>query len=439
MSADGTARRPKRPRLDRLTSAWLVAALVTALLTFTTRGVLPQAWWTSIHVVTLGVLTSSVLQWSWYFARALLHLPADDKRSGRDATVRMLVFQAALVGLVASMWTAQVAGTVAAATAVGAVIAWHGLALVRAARTRLGNRFAVVVRYYVAAAAFLVVGCALAGSITVAMFARTAPDWLVDARDGLTAAHAVVNLGGWIGLSITGTLVTLGPTMLRTRIDPGALEAAVRALPVMVAALSVAAVAAVVDRPVGVGAGVLAAGAAALWGVGLPLARAARTASAGAFAPWTLAAGLTWVAVAVAAYAVRASTAHDVGALRSAALPWLVLLGAGGVLQVFVAALTYLMPVVIGGGPGPLRTGMATLETAWPARVAARNAALALVLVGTVTGSGPGLAWWAVVLVTYAADVALLARAGVRQARARPPGGGVPLPVPLPSPTRSDS
>src|SRR5665648_424338 len=144
---------PRRPRTDKLTTAWILAALATSAIMLTTRDWLPEPLWTSVHVVTLGVLTSSVLQWSWYFTRALLHLPATDRRSGRDATIRMLVFHTALVGLVAAMWTGQVVGTIAGAGAIGAIVAWHGLAIVRAARGRLGGRFAAVVRYYVAAAA----------------------------------------------------------------------------------------------------------------------------------------------------------------------------------------------------------------------------------------------------------------------------------------------
>ncbi|NMM22549.1 MAG: hypothetical protein HHJ11_03435, partial [Phycicoccus sp.] len=233
--------RPRRLRTDRLTTSWMLVALGTAAVSLTVRGVLPQPLWTSVHVVTLGVLTSSVLQWSWYFARALLHLPATDTRSGRDATLRMLAFHASLVGLVAAMWTGQVVGTIAGAAAIGAVIAWHGLALVGAARTRLANRFAFVARYYIAAAAFLVVGCILAGFLTVAMFAAGAPAWLLAARDELTLAHALVNVGGWLGLSITGTIVTLGPTVLRTRIDPAALDLAIGALPALIAGIVVGA------------------------------------------------------------------------------------------------------------------------------------------------------------------------------------------------------
>src|SRR5690606_35632370 len=84
--------RPRRFRADRLTSAWVLVALATSALAVVGRSASPQTLWTSVHVVTLGVLTSSVLQWSWYFARALLHLPAADRRSGRDARARMVAF-----------------------------------------------------------------------------------------------------------------------------------------------------------------------------------------------------------------------------------------------------------------------------------------------------------------------------------------------------------
>ena len=411
--------RPRRQRTDRLTTAWILAALATSALTLTTRGVLPQPLWTSIHVLTLGVLTSSVLQWSWYFTRALLHLPSTDRRSGRDATVRMVAFHTALVWLVAAMWTGQVGGTIVGAGAIGTITAWHGLALVRAARGRLAGRFAAVIRYYVAAAAFLVVGCILAGFLTVAMFDASAPEWLLAARDGLTLAHALVNLGGWIGLSIAGTVVTLGPTILRTRIDPGALNDAVAALPALVAGIVVAAAAAAAGWLPGVGIGLLAFTAAATIGIGIPLARTARAAGPTTFAGWTVGSGLGWTVLGIVAVAGNAFVATDAAALRDATLPWLTLLGAGGILQVLVGALSYLMPVVIGGGPGPVRAGMATLETAWPTRTALRNAALVLVAAGTAAGGMPLTPWWGLVLVAYVVDVALIARAGVRQSRAR--------------------
>lgn len=409
----------RRARTDRLTSAWLVAALVVMALGLAARGVLPQPLWTMIHVVSLGVLTNGILQWSWYFARALLHLPADDKRSGRDNTVRDVAFNVALVGLVAAMWTASTWATVAGAGAVGLVIAWHGLALLHAARTRLASRFAVVIRYYVVAAGFLVLGCVLAGFLTVAMFAAGTPGWLLGSRDELTLAHALVNVGGWIGLSMAGTLVTLGPTMLRTRMDPGAVERAVAALPWLAAGILLAAAAAVGGVLPGVGVGLLAFAAAAAVGVVVPLVRAAVLTSPRTYPTWTLSAGLAWIVVGILVVAAHAFTAPDAAALRDANLPWLAVVGAGGFAQVFVGALSYLMPVVVGGGPDAVRVGMAVLETAWPLRVALRNAALALLAATTPAGGALSTAWWALVLLSFAVDVVLFAIAGVRQAKVR--------------------
>ena len=411
--------RRRRPRTDRLASVWLVAALVIAGIGLVSRSALPQPLWTLVHVVTLGVLTNAILQWSWYFARTLLRLPDDDPRAGRDAVIRTVAFNVVLVGLFAAMWTARTIAVVAFATGIGAVIAWHGLALLRAARTRLVSRFAVVVRFYVAAAAFLVVGSALAGIIAVAMLDPTAPAWTVDLRDRLTVAHALVNVGGWIGLSIAGTLVTLGPTMLRTRIDPHAVNLAVRALPLLVGGIAVAAVAAIGGIMPGVGIGLLLFVAALIPGIAVPLVRTALAKSPSTYATWTMTAGLAWVAVAVTAVSVGAFAAPDAGALRASNLPWIAVLGIGGISQVFVGALTYLLPVVVGGGPAALRAGMAVLETGWPARVAVRNTAIGLLAVTGTTGTDLSTWWWALVLLTFAADVVLFAVAGARQVRVR--------------------
>ncbi|WP_337062114.1 multicopper oxidase domain-containing protein [Kineococcus sp. G2] len=434
------AGRPRRRRTDRFTTLWLLAALVTTAVGLTAPGALPQPFWTMIHVVALGVLTNAVLQWSWYFARALLHLPAADARAGRDNAVRSVAFNALLVALVAAMWVGSAWATPVLAGAVGAVIAWHGLALLRASRTRLASRFAVVVRYYVVAAAFLVLGCVLAGMLTVALFATGAPAWLLAARDRLTLAHALVNVAGWLGLSMAGTLVTLGPTVLRTRMAPDAVERAVAALPWFTGAILLAAASATAGWVPGIGVGVVVYGGALVGGVVVPLVRAASATTVRSYPATTLAAGLAWLLVGLAAVAVNAFTSADATELRTANLPWLPLLGGAGLAQVFVGALTYLMPVVIGGGPAVVRRGVAVLESAGPLRWAARNTALLLLAVASGAGGAPRALWW-LVLACFAADVVLFARAGARQARARreaaaagPPG---PEPVSItPAPVR---
>ena len=237
----GTKRpRSRRPRTDRLTTVWMLLALAGAVTAIATRNLLPHTWWTTIHLVTLGVLTNGILQWSWYFARGLLRLPPNDRRSGRDALIRSLTFNAALVGLIASMWAGAPAVVIAFAATVGAVVAWHGLAIVLAAKHALGSRHAPLLRFYVAASALFVIGCTIAGFLTVELLDPHAPTWLVRADDGLALAHAIIMVGGWLGLTIAGTLVTLGPTVLRTRMEADASAIAVRGLPWLAAAVAAA-------------------------------------------------------------------------------------------------------------------------------------------------------------------------------------------------------
>lgn len=410
---------PRRARTDRVTTAWLVAALVIMVIGLTTRNVLPQPLWTMIHVVTLGVLSNAIMQWTWYFARALLHLPGHDKRAGRDATIRSVAFNVVLVGLVASMWLANMWGTVVGAGLIGTVIAWHGWALVSASRTRLGNRFAVVLRYYVAASVFLVLGCVLAGFLTVAMFGPQAPQWLLDAREGITVAHALVNVAGWVGLTMAGTLVTLWPTILRTKMDPSGPSKAVAALPLLCAGIFASATSAIVGWMPGVGIGLLVFAVSLGAGIGVPLLKSLRTKGLSTYATWTMAAALGWLAVGIGAVIFQAFTAPSATTLREANLAWLPIIGGGGLAQVLMAALTYLMPVVIGGGPRIMRQGMAVLEFAGPARVTLRNAALALIALSTVGAAPPTTLWWLVVVATFGADIAAFAVSGIRQVRAK--------------------
>lgn len=406
-------------RADRFATAWMVFALVLLALGLALRGVVPQPLWTLVHVVTLGVLTNGILQWSWYFARTLLHLPPSDRRAGLANVVRAIAFNVVLIGLFAAMWIGSATWAATCAGLVGLVIAWHGWDLAVSARRALAARFAVVIRYYVTASGFLVLGCVLAGFVATAMLARHPSAWLTASRDSLTLAHALANLAGWIGLSMAGTLVTLGPTMLRTRLAPTAEKAARRSLPWMAGGVLLAVTAAIVRWMPGIGVGLLVFAGALVMGVLVPFVRSAVSHLPHSVATWTLIAGASWTMICLLAVVVHAFLARDATALRTADLAWLPLLGGGGLAQIFVAALTYLMPVVVGGGPAARRRGMGALELAWPVRVGFRNAALLLLALGAGTGAGPRSLWWAFVLVSYGVDVALFAVSGLRQVRAR--------------------
>ncbi len=434
MAANATTRSPRsrRPRTDRLTTVWMLLALAGAVTAIATRSALPHTWWTTIHLVTLGVLTNGILQWSWYFARGLLRLPPTDRRSGRDALIRSLTFNGALVALIASMWASLPWLVIVCAAAVGAVVAWHGLAILLAAKHALGSRHAPLLRFYVAASALFVIGCTIAGFLTVALLDPNAPAWLLDARDGLTLAHSIIMVGGWLGLTIAGTLVTLGPTVLRTRMEADASAIAVRGLPWLAAAVTGAGTAAALGWMPVTGA-LLAAYAVGLgvW-IGLPLARVMIAKGPREHAGWTLVGGIAWTGASLLLIAAVIARAEDPTAARDAVMHWIPLIGVAGPAQIFVGALTYLLPVVVGGGPATARLGIATLETASTARLTVRTVSLALLAVTTGIGADARGAWWAAIAATFAADIALMAVAGARQARARrAPGGAVPLAAPV--------
>lgn len=415
--------KPRVPRTDRVTSVWMCVAAIAAAVTIIARGRIPQNLWTMIHLVTLGVLSNGIFQWSWYFTRALAHLAPDDRRAGRDNTVRIIAFNLSLLLLIGGMWSGVWHATVTGATLVSAIAAWHGWALLTAARERLASRFAVIIRYYIAAAFFLVVGATLAGFVTVAMFDADAPAWLAEARDRLTVAHALAGIAGWVGLTMGGTLVTLGPTAMRTRMDPRAVSFATSALPLWVAALLVAGTGAVAGSMRVASVGLLVVVGAAALGVGVPLLRAALTKSPAEYGAWSLMLGAAWILVAGAGACLRAFEAADATGLRSAFLTWMPILGAAGLGQLFVGALTYLMPVVIGGGPSAVRVGVGVLEAAAPIRETARNvAALLAASVASLSGTSAErltIAAWVVLLATYVVDIILMARCGVAQARTK--------------------
>lgn len=117
---------------------------------------------------------------------------------------------AVLIGMPTSSWWQVLAGGVLVAVTVG----WHASALWRMLRKALPSRFRITVRYYLWAAVSLLFGIALG----VTLAAQWEDPW----QGRLLIAHALTNVLGWIGLTLTGTLLTLWPTMLRTRMDPAA-------------------------------------------------------------------------------------------------------------------------------------------------------------------------------------------------------------------------
>jgi len=375
------SRRPARGRSrlrDLPLLGWLGAAVVVALC----HRWLPDAGWLMLHLVLLGALTHSIVVWSLHFTQTLLRSPASEELSRRH-TVRLGLLTAGaaavIVGVPTTWWGLTVAGACLVAFAVG----WHGFELFTMLRRALPARFRVTVRYYLWAAASLLVG--------VGFGATLAWGWPDPWHGRLLVAHALTNLLGWVGLTLTGTLLTLWPTMLRTPMDATAERWTRQALPVFGASIAVAVTGALAGWGWLAAAGIVGYLAAlGLWGRGL--VRPALTKPPREFAAASVAAALCWLVIGLAWAGWLLATAPDWVTVRNSFSWPAAALGAGFAVQVLTGALSYLLPSVLGGGPSVVRAGQAWFNRAGAFRLIAINGGLALWLLPTpswvkVTGS----------------------------------------------------
>jgi len=353
---------------------WFGAAVVVAL----AHRWIDDSSWLLLHLVLLGAITHSILVWSTHFTSTLLRLPAPPRQGVR---LGLLTAGSAcvLVGVPTTWWPLTLAGGLLVAAAVG----WHAVVLVRMLRTALPARFRISVRYYVAAAACLAVGVGL--GITLAW------GWDDTWHGRLLVAHALTNVLGWIGLTLTGTLLTLWPTMLRTRMDASAELWTRRALPVLLAGIGVAAGGALVGLPWLAASGLAVyLGGLGVWGRGLWLPL--RTKPPTEFAPASVAASLLWLVAGLGWAGWVLVSAGDWEAIREQFIWPAAALGAGFAVQLLTGALSYLLPSVLGGGPAVVRAGQRWFNAGAGFRLVAINGGLLLWFAPTpswvkVTGS----------------------------------------------------
>ena len=393
-----TGRRGFNPLRDLPALLWLMAVGVAALV----HPVLPAPRWLMLHMLLLGALSHSVLVWSRFFTAALLRTRATDDRA---QSVRLAMHNAGALTVIAGVLTSSWPVTLLGATSVAAAAAWHGVALWRWWDGALPGRYGGTVRYYIVSSGFLPVGAGLGVWLATGL----ADPWHTRAL----LAHVTVNVLGWVGLTVAGTVVTLWPTMLRTRIPEGAETAAARALPVLAGAVLVTAGGALAGAHVVVAVGLLTyVGGLAV--IGRSLAGTLRHKQPVSFPAWSVLAGLAWLVAGLLALVVgllRASTWAEVGRSLSWLTPYL---AAGFAAQVLLGALSHLIPVALGGGAGPVRSANAVLDRAAPVRLTATNLAL-LVCVLPVPSAVRVLA--SVVVLACLGAVPPLILAAIRAAR----------------------
>ncbi|MEU6790326.1 multicopper oxidase domain-containing protein [Nonomuraea wenchangensis] len=396
---------PPRPRAswhlraNAVVVGWLALTVVAA----PAGDVLPAPRWLLVHVFLLGAISTAILIWSEHFTVALLRVRTPPRR-GSLARLGLLnaATVAVLAGVSAGPWQVAAAG----AALVAGVVLWHAAVLVRLVRQALPGRFGHVIGWYVTAAGALATGGVLGGLLAADVGHGAA-------HERMQAAHAVANLFGWVGLTVLGTLFTLWPTVLRTRMADGTRRASRLGLRLAAPGLAVATGGLLAGWRWVALAGLVAYAAGALAAL-VPLTDALRRRRPHTGAAWMLGAAIGWFEVALAANAVVVATRPAAG-VAAALEPLLPLVLVGFVAQVLFGSLLHLLPAVLGGGPARFKANAALLERGWAVRLAALNVGVPLLVLPVP--SPVVLLGWALVL---GAAMAFVALAVTALARARP-------------------
>lgn len=362
-------------RAHAVVVAWTGLALLAAAY----QQSLPVARWLAIHLFLLGAATTAVLVWTEHFAVALLHARRPDERWS-DA--RLAAANLAVAGVLAGVWRDRPVLTAAGCALLVAAIGAHLVVLVRLGRGALGGRLAPVVGFYRAAAVALVAGAVLGGLLATG---HAGPR----SYAGLRLAHVHVTLLGWMALPVLGTLFMLWPTVLGVRMAERTTRVARRVLVLTGGGLTVAVAALAAGLRLPALAGVVAYAV----GVAVAVELFARTVVRGrrpvsAAAAWMLGSAAGWLGAGVAADAGLLATRPlaDAGERVGSLVPVLLV---GFVGQVLIGALTYLLPIVLAGGPKERAALRAVLERGWPVRLAALNAGVVLFALPLPGPAGP--------------------------------------------------
>lgn len=334
----------------RFFSAWLVIAAIIALThVLDLKNQILNPYWVGLHVITLGIIGTSILTWSWHFTATLTRY-----HEGETAQLkRLCLYTAGTVILVAGMSLGSLAASIIGMTTVLISIGWHATAITTAIKHPWGTRMRRMAHYYTAAMLCLIVGIALAYLPILASYGALSPPLTLMADQAITA-HATVNLYGFAGLTILGTAVTFGPTIMHTRMHQHAYGLAIYLLPFLVTSVVLMAIGAALDLPrILLFASSIYVAAAV--GIVLPIAIAAYRVKRTDYASLAFLSGLIWISGGWLAYlsaTFKAILSASPPRPYTATAITLLLLGTGNIL---FGSLSYLFPTLIGGGPQLIR------------------------------------------------------------------------------------
>jgi nitrite reductase (NO-forming) len=411
-SSGGMPRRLWYGLLNGLILAWFSAGVVIMVV----QGGVPASEWLMVHVTLLGAASTAIIVWSQHFADTLLRRSSTGGRVGLGIRVGLHTIGAVavMIGMIVVLWPAILIG---GALVIAAAIA-QAVSLGRQLKSALPSRFAPLVRYYIVAALFLVIGVAIG-----VLMANT--DAVGAAHERLQLAHIGFNLAGWVGLTVVGTVVLLWPTVLHARILPTADAAARRALPMLAMGVLLVGLACLIGLRLGVAAGLaLYLGGLAL--VGIELVRQARRTPPRTYAGFSMGMALAWFAGSVLALAIAIAVVPGWAGVSAAVAALLLPFVVGFVAQLVGAALSYLLPVVMGGGPVGTRCMNYELDRFGVFRVIVVNTGLLVLLLPLPAPVRIAVA--TLIVACLVAVIPLAIRAIIAARHARPEDWGVSAP-----------
>lgn len=202
---------PGRPRPADVLAAFFIcgaAFLAAAAIIGICQWVSPWPWgrWLALHLAFVGGVSQLVLGASQFFAAAFL---ATDPPPRRLIRAQLLAWNGGAILLVIA--TPEQIGALrwlAIGLLITGLISWA--AAIRAIRRAALRHFSWATRWYVACAACLGFGV-VAGSLLAGGHYPTGGN--------LLGAHMVLNLCGWFGAAIVGTLHTFFPSLTGTQLS----------------------------------------------------------------------------------------------------------------------------------------------------------------------------------------------------------------------------
>lgn len=184
-----------------------LAFLLTAVVAGVAQALSPWPWgrWLALHLAFVGGVSQLVLGASQFFVGAFL---ATDPPARKLVRAQLLCWNVGAVGLAVAIPEGAAAATWAAVALLLGGLALWGLAIATMRRQSL-RRSPWGTRWYVASTGFFALGM-VAGSLLAHGVAWPHGD--------LLGAHMALNLAGWLGAAIVGTLHTFYPSLTQTRL-----------------------------------------------------------------------------------------------------------------------------------------------------------------------------------------------------------------------------